>query len=247
MKIFVSNDDGIGAQGIGALVRALGRSHEVFVCAPDGERSAISHAITLRTPIRAREVDMPGAKAAFALSGTPADCIKIAYSEFGMPDAVFSGVNHGENVGVDVIYSGTVAAAAEAVFLGVPAVAVSVMRAEQYEFGAACHYAQRLARYIETFRPQGVLFNLNTPACATHEIKGLKFPVIGLQEYSTLYQKRIGEDGQTSFFPPRDEGEVPSPIGCDVYWLHRGFATLTPIQYDLTDKKMLATLAENFK
>lgn len=247
MKIFVANDDGIGAQGIEALVRALGSSHEVFVFAPDGERSAISHAITLRTPVRAREVDMPGAKAAFALSGTPADCIKIACSEFGMPDAVFSGINHGENVGVDVVYSGTVAAAAEAVFLGVPAVAVSVMRAKRYVFGAACHYAQRLACYIEQSRPQGVLFNLNTPSCEMHEIKGLKFPVIGLQEYSNQYQKLTDEHGQTSFLPPREEGEVPSPIGCDVYWLHRGFATLTPIQYDLTDKKMLATLAENFK
>lgn len=173
MKILISNDDGIFAPGIAALVKAFSDAgHEVFVCAPDSQRSAASHSLSIHKPITVKEREFPGAAKAYAIGGTPADCVKLGLMVLcPEAEAVVSGVNKGYNVGTDILYSGTVAAAMEGAICGRPALAISQMERRE-DFSRAAELAvQMFGKLMENpLAPLSVL-NVNYPQCDT--IKGL--------------------------------------------------------------------------
>lgn len=244
MNILVANDDGIEARGIRELVKALSAKASVYVCAPDGQRSASGHGITVSTHITAKEVEFEGAQLALKLSGTPADCVKLGMkilADRGIDiDMVFSGINHGGNLGTDVLYSGTVSAAIEGSICGVPSVAVSVNSHEAQHFEYACHLAvEALEKSKGRISPDTVL-NINTPNLPREEIKGLKYTTLGNREYKEFFKPVDIGDGIKAY---RYTGEpvvyegLPDTI--DVIAMQEGYATITPVHRDLTDYKMI--------
>lgn len=198
MNILITNDDGLEAEGLQRLVRAL---HEVagaklYVCAPDGQRSATAHGITMNKPITVEEAEMDNVEIAWQISGLPADCVKIA-REFlrrkGVSiDIVYSGINHGGNLGTDTLYSGTVSAALEGSLCGFPSVAVSVDSHQAEHFGYACELAVNAAKAIQRQLEAGtadhrVVLNINTPNLPKEEIKGLRYTRLGPREYDEIF------------------------------------------------------------
>ncbi|MGI6169054.1 MAG: 5'/3'-nucleotidase SurE [Christensenellales bacterium] len=249
MKILVSNDDGIHAAGILALVRALAVKHEVYVCAPDGERSAASHSLTLFSPLFARKTQVDGALLAYAVSGTPVDSVKLGISEFGLPDAVFAGVNNGLNAGEDILYSGTVSAACEGALIGLPSVAVSAAPGDEEACEAACAYAVELADYIERQATRtAVVYNLNVPTLLPGVQRRCQAARVGLRGMVVKYDKRTDLRGRDYYWAPCGEGAISGALpGTDLYWMAEGHATVTPLRFDFTDEPLLEKLSEALK
>jgi 5'-nucleotidase len=183
MNVLVTNDDGINARGIGALVAALKEVADVIVMAPLGEQSAVGHALTMTLPLRVTEFHRDNAFFGFAVDGTPADCVKLALRTFlkerGLPypDLVVSGINHGRNTAVNIIYSGTVSAATEATVLDVPAIAISLASYHsRADFSGAADFIKRFAPYVASQGlPKGTLLNVNVPALPPEKIKGMVY------------------------------------------------------------------------
>ena len=244
MNILVANDDGIEARGIKELVKALSAKASVYVCAPDGQRSASGHGITVSTHITAKEVEFEGAQLALKLSGTPADCVKLGMkilADRGIDiDMVFSGINHGGNLGTDVLYSGTVSAAIEGSICGVPSVAVSVNSHEAQHFEYACHLAvEALEKSKGRISPDTVL-NINTPNLPREEIKGLKYTTLGNREYKEFFKPvDIGEGIKAYRYTGEPVVYEGLPYTIDVIAMQEGYATITPVHRDLTDYKMI--------
>lgn len=245
MNILVANDDGIQARGIQELVKALSSAGaSVYVCAPDGQRSASGHAITVSTHITVQEVDFEGAEYALKISGTPADCVKLGMKilqDKGIAiDMVFSGINHGGNLGTDTLYSGTVSAAIEGTLCGVPSVAVSVNSHEAEHFEYACHLAVEALKKSEGRLSSDIVLNINTPNLPAAEIKGLKFATLGRREYKEFFAPVDLGNGVIGYRYNGDpviyEG-LPDTI--DVIAMQDGYATITPIHHDLTEYKLV--------
>ncbi|MEL7037045.1 MAG: 5'/3'-nucleotidase SurE [Cyanobacteria bacterium J06592_8] len=249
MKLLVSNDDGIFAQGIRSLANHLAEvGHEVIVVCPDQERSATGHGLTLHQPIRAEKVESvfhPNVQA-WACSGTPADCVKLAL--FGlldtMPDLVLSGVNHGPNLGTDVLYSGTVSAAMEGTLEGITSVALSLGSYSAREFEGAVHFAERLVKQIQDQPlPQPLLLNVNIPAIPESEIVGVAITRQGIRRYIDTFEKRVDPRGKTYYWlagEVLEDIEEPqdllnSNVPTDVQALRDKYITVTPLQYNLTN------------
>lgn len=244
MNILVVNDDGIQSPGLRALVDALADKAQVFVCAPDGQRSAKSHSITLGETVYIQPVEYPGAKGALQTSGTPADCTKIGiqfFEEEGNPiDMVYSGMNLGSNLGWDTLYSGTVGAAAEAAMSGIHAVAVSVASHNARHFEGAGVLAAALTDHIYGKMDPSVVINLNVPDLPKEQIKGIKVVPLGQRYYDDKFHM-VEENQYTLSGNPADyskSGEV------DVTAVHDDYATLTPLQFDFTDKQNLDRVKE---
>lgn len=244
MNILVANDDGIRARGIQELVRALSQKAKVFVCAPEGQRSASGHGITVSQPITVEEVDFDGAEMAFSISGTPADCVKLGMQlmkDRGVDiDMVYSGINLGGNLGTDTLYSGTVSAAIEGNLCGVPAVAVSVNDHMAQHFGFASELALEALECADRISPDTVL-NINTPDLPKDQIKGVKLATLGRREYRNEFRNPdMTEDGRALYTyggePVYYDG-LPDTV--DVVAMQNGYATVTPIHRDLTDYRML--------
>lgn len=233
MKILISNDDGIFAPGIDALVKAFSAAgHEVLVCAPDSQRSAASHSLSIGKPITVKEVPFGGAVKVYAIGGTPADCVKLGLTVLcPEAEAVVSGVNKGYNVGTDILYSGTVAAAMEGAICGRPALAVS-QAAERADYTAAAALAVKMfARMMDNpLAPLSVL-NLNYPDC--DEIRGVEQAHMGRLIYDEVYTPTVfnGEAAYT-LCGVIEEGRAQSD---DYAKLCQGFATVTVLHYDMTD------------
>ena len=231
MKILITNDDGISAPGIAALVQAFAAAgHEVYVSAPDAQRSAASHSMTLTRPLRAQEAELPGAARAWAVSGTPVDCVKLALSCLcPQAEAVISGVNHGYNAGTDVLYSGTVAAAMEGALYGLPAMAVSLKHSREDTYGLAAALAAELfPKLLANPLPPRTLLNVNYPGTDRAQgVRSVPVKAIRYDEYYTLTDEGYMLRGSIS---------TGLPEGDDDYtWLERGYATVTALGYDLTD------------
>jgi len=190
-SILVTNDDGIDAPGILALARALNPLGDVTVVAPSVERSAVGHAITLSDPLRVTPIQFDNAYDGYAVSGTPADCVKIACWALlnGKPDLVASGINLGINTGINTIYSGTVSAATEGAILGIPSFAISLTTYQDPDFSFAATFASRLApMLLEKGLPPGVCLNVNVPAVPESEIMGVSVTRQG----RALFEETIG-------------------------------------------------------
>lgn len=249
MNILVANDDGIQARGINELVKALSEVATVYVCAPDSQRSASGHGITVSKPIYCEEVEFDGAELAMQLSGTPADCVKLGMNmlaERGIKvDMVFSGINHGGNLGTDTLYSGTVSAAIEGIICGVPSVAVSVDSHEAEYFEYACYLAVETTKKAYGKMSADTVLNINTPNLPREEIKGLKYTTLGRREYNEFFTPIKTEDGRIAYRYTGDpviyEG-LPDTI--DVIAMQNGYASITPLRKDLTDYKLVDRISE---
>ncbi|MCR5481740.1 MAG: 5'/3'-nucleotidase SurE [Clostridia bacterium] len=245
-KILVSNDDGIRAEGISKLVSRLSEKAEVYICAPDGQRSAAGQSITAFKGLTAREVSYPGAKLAFETSGTPADCVKLGIylcRKKGIEiDCVFSGINHGGNLGTDVFYSGTVAAAREGCFCGKPSVAVSMCSIEPKNFDFAAGLALAVFESMQGKLPPQTILNINVPDIPNEEIRGVKYLKTGHRRYEEGFLETEDENGEIRY-SYRSEivrlEENEKNAGTDILGVQDGYAVITPLAYDTTDYGML--------
>lgn len=244
MNILVSNDDGIKAEGLAALVNALSRVADVYVCAPNGQRSATSHSITMREPIRVKTSEVENAKIAMTSTGTPADCVRLGIKVLKdldiEIDMVFSGINMGGNLGTDTLYSGTVAAAIEGSILGKPAVAVSVNSHEATHFDYAAELAVNCAVNAYDKIPKGHILNINVPDLPVYNIEGVKYTKLGPREYNPWFNLVNGIEGAHDLVDLEyTYGSVPVEYDeltadYDVRAMEKRYATITPLCYDMT-------------
>ena len=203
MNLLLANDDGIQARGLKELAAALSEQGTVYIAAPDGQRSASGHSITVSRPVRLTEVPYEGAAGALAISGTPADCVKLGIRYFAAKnipiDVVFSGINHGGNLGTDTLYSGTVSAAIEGALCGKPSVAVSVNSHQPVYFGGACRLAVQMLQVLKE-RDLGVTtLNLNVPDLPEEQIKGVRYTRLGMREYDEWFSQEETASGETQY------------------------------------------------
>ncbi|NPV88494.1 5'/3'-nucleotidase SurE [Coprothermobacteraceae bacterium] len=248
MKILITNDDGIYADGINTLVSFLlewGQA-EVIVVAPDRPKSASSHYLTLDTILRLRKVRMPvGHFGYVVVDGSPADCVLVALHDIAPDvDFVLSGINHGANTGVDVLYSGTVAAAAEAVVNGKPAVAISSESPEGVHLATAAQvFIKLLDQGVAKALSSNWVLNINVPSREYHELKGLVWAPVSRCGWANTVQKRENPRGQTYYWITGERIDVNAPEGTDTKMLAEGYVTLTPLGLDLTKYDALKELS----
>lgn len=245
MNILIANDDGIQAEGIRRLAKALSEKGDVYVVAPDRQRSASSHALSLHDPLHMVEVeDFDEAKRAWKISGTPADCVKLGVDVLRRKgieiDVVYSGINHGANLGTDTMYSGTVSSAAEGVFLGLPAVAVSVCDHYPDYFEGACSLAVKVFEHALETKGQGRLISVNAPNLPLAELRGVKVAKLGEVKYHDWFDE-LEEDTYSYAGAPIVEADLPADV--DVRLIREGYATVSIIKYDLNDYEGLAAAA----
>ena len=246
LKILISNDDGVFAEGIRTLAAAAAaRGHQVTVVCPDQERSATGHGLTLQTPIRAERADALFADGvqAWACSGTPSDCVKLALFSLleEWPDLVLSGINHGPNLGTDVLYSGTVSAAMEGTIEGLHALAVSSADFQWRQFAPAAELALDVAeRLLAEGWPRGALLNLNVPPLPADQIGPLRWCRTAVRRYTDQFDQRVDPRGRTYYWLAGEvandlEAEVSGPADwpTDVAQVNGGGASLTPLQPEI--------------
>ena len=245
MDVLLTNDDGIHALGLRAMYRSLIRAgHRVRVVAPLTEQSAVGHAITLSLPLRIKEIKEPGFHG-IGVFGTPVDCAKLALSTLldSPPDVLISGINNGANVGVDILYSGTVSAATEGALAGIPSLAVSIDDFYPDNLDLQADFAVRLAREVDwTSLPVRCLLNLNFPKLPLEEARGLRICSQTQAVYHDVYDRRTDPRGGGYYWL---HGEIPAgEVGGDTdrSLLSQGFITLTPLRFDFTDHTVLERL-----
>jgi 5'-nucleotidase len=245
MRILVSNDDGINSKGIRLLAAELRKLGEVTVVAPDAERSAVGHAITLSDPLRVKEVREDGELFGYAVNGTPSDCVKIAINALlpEPPELVVSGVNLGANVATDIIYSGTVSAATEGTIMGVPSIAVSLNTFVNPDFQPAARFARLLAAEVHTRGlALGTLLNVNVPSLPWDQIAGVLVVRQGRSRFVETFHKRIDPRNNTYYWQAGEMVVIEEGEDVDVAALRAGNITVTPIHYDLTNYSELENL-----
>ena len=238
MKILVTNDDGIDAAGIAALKKSLSEIGEVTIIAPRYEQSAVGHGITMHTPLRVHEYYKNGVFFGYAVEGTPADCIKIGIRNIlkESPDLVVSGINHGSNTAINIIYSGTVSGAREAAIMDVPSIAISVANHAVKDFNYAGKVANLLALKIkEHGLPLGTLLNVNVPDIPESEIAGILVTKQGKSKWDDVYEKRTDPAGRDYYWLTGDMMKADSDIEFDQAAIGKNYVTVTPIHFDLTD------------
>ncbi|KYH34764.1 5'-nucleotidase SurE [Clostridium tepidiprofundi DSM 19306] len=245
MKILISNDDGIYAKGIYSLAKALETDHEITIVAPDTQRSASSHSITLTDSLLAKEVKLDGLNCkAYSLNGTPADCVRVginALTDCNI-DLVVSGINRGLNLGTDVLYSGTVSVAVEAAINKIPSIAFSMQIKDDIEsYEVASKYASKIVKIAENMRlhlSDDIVLNVNIPLMKGKEIKGIKICSIGRVKYDAAYQKIKDENGNI-IIKLNDTLNPYVTQNTDTHYLREGYVTITPLHYDLTNFKLI--------
>lgn len=263
MNLLISNDDGIFALGVRTLANTLAEAgHQITVVCPDRERSATGHGLTLHDPIRAQRIEStfhPSIEA-WACSGTPSDCVKLALGALleHPPDRVLSGINHGSNLGTDVLYSGTVSAAMEGVIEGIPSIAFSLSSYSSQSFQPAADFARSLLNQLSQHPlPHLALLNINVPAVPAAEIAGVIMTRQGVRRYFDIFEKRTDPRGKTYYWLAGEVLEEVSEAeleqagmsglkaaGGDVEWfkktptdvqmIRQNYITITPLQYNLT-------------
>jgi 5'-nucleotidase len=249
VRILLTNDDGILAPGLAALYRGLKRFAEVEVVAPDSVQSASGHGITVRSPLVSRSIHAHGEFQGWAVAGRPADCVKVALARLleRRPDMVVSGINDGANVAVNVLYSGTVAAAAEGAILGLPSVAVSLEWGEEVNFSRAADIACRL---IETYgkdvlagNPPCPLLNINIPSLSEGRPKGIKVAPQAVVRTNDHYEEHASVDGSRQYALSGWFDDY-GPPDWDLGALRDGYVVLTPLHFDMTDHARLAAVRD---
>ncbi|MDO4541001.1 MAG: 5'/3'-nucleotidase SurE [Syntrophomonadaceae bacterium] len=248
MKLLIANDDGINAPGLSALVTALKGLGTIYVAAPAHEQSGTGHCITVRDPIRVRRHTIEGAEDAWVIGGTPADCVKIALAKLAPPkiDLVVSGINHGYNLGSDVLYSGTVSAAAEGVIMGCPSIAFSLGDHDPRADLTVCiRFARQL---IEEHRAldivPGELLNVNFPPLPAERIRGVRFTKLGRRSYGNLFEERHDPRGNSYYWMGGAIEDEMQDEDSDVLAVDAGYISITPLSLDLTNYRTLEVYRE---
>lgn len=249
-RFLLTNDDGIYARGLRALYQELSRDAECLIVAPEVEQSAVGHAITLSRPLMVRKARKNGNFLGYAVLGTPADCVKIGIGELaaGPIDLVVSGINRGANVGINVLYSGTVSAATEAAILGVPSLAISLDTHREADYSAAARIARKMAAFILENPLPNVALNVNVPAVPEEEIRGVVVAKQGRARLMECFDKRV-DPRENIYYWLAGETELPSQEqdDTDAGALKRGMITVTPIYFDLTRHDLLDGLRTSVK
>ncbi len=247
MRILVSNDDGIDAPGLAALAGAVGDMGEVTVVAPASPQSAAGHAITLHHPLTVKQVELPGlAGKAYSVDGRPADCVRLAIKNIlpKPPDLVISGINAGANVGINVFYSGTVAAAAEAVMCGIPAVAMSLqIRGETADFARAAQLCRWVLPQLPITPGKVELFNVNIPVLEPGWPVGVRVAPQSTAGIEDIYHEDADSNGLPTYRLGKKIGFLGPTEGTDIEALAAGYVTVTPLRVDLTDHQYLPRLS----
>lgn len=242
MYILISNDDGYLAQGINTLAEALRSFSEVSVVAPDKNRSAASNSLTLDIPLRATTCDNGFVR----VDGTPTDCVHLALTGLleREPDMVFAGINHGANLGDDVLYSGTVAAATEGRFLGLPAVAISLVGSDPRHFETAAQVAVTLLQKIQNQPlPKDTLLNVNVPDLALDQLQGYRVTRLGARHKAEAVIRAKDPRGHTIYWVGPPGSEQDAGPGTDFDAVKNGFVSITPLQLDLTRYERMDALS----
>ena len=242
MHILLSNDDGYLAQGLNALADALSDIAEISVVAPDKNRSGASNSLTLEMPLRASEMS----NGFIRVDGTPTDCVHLAITGLleDEPDMVFAGINHGANMGDDVLYSGTVAAATEGRFLGLPAVAISLAASNPRYFETAAEVAVvLLQKIVKSPLPKDTLLNVNVPDIPIDEVKGYRSTRLGQRHKAEPVIKSKDPRGRSIYWVGPAGPEQDAGPGTDFFAVREGYVSVTPLQLDLTRYESIDTLA----
>jgi 5'-nucleotidase len=246
MRILVTNDDGIDAPGLHALAEALRPLGDVVIVAPDRQQSAVGHAVTVSEPLRVVPLRRDGRVIGYAVNGTPADCVKLAVTALlpWRPDVVASGINHGRNTAVNILYSGTVSAATEATLLGIPSVAFSLDTFEpEADFRAAAVIARHLVAHLPKLElPAGTLLNVNIPNLPLERIRGVRLTRQGNSLWRDWYERRRDPWGREYFWLAGEYVLVDASPEADDVALAEGYVSVTPIRYELTDTATLERL-----
>lgn len=246
LSILVSNDDGIFSDGILALIKELKSIASVTVVAPENQQSAVGHAITVHRPLRVREVQKDGEFFGFAVDGTPADCVKLATRHLmpSKPDLVISGINHGSNTAISIIYSGTVSAATEGTILGIPSFAVSLTSFDSnLDYSYAAKFSKKLALLVaEKGLPSGTLLNVNVPPVPESEIRGVVITRQGKSIWNDEFEARRDPGNRQYFWLKGELVELDNEEDIDQRAILNNKVSVTPIQFDLTNYGMLEKL-----
>jgi 5'-nucleotidase len=249
VRILLTNDDGVYAPGLRALRVELQKLGEVIVVAPATEQSAVGHSITLLTPLLVQEVvDDQSRFMGWAVEGRPADCIKLALLELlpDPPDLVVSGLNAGSNAGINVLYSGTVAAAIEGAFFQRPSIAVSLEYTKpKLDFARGAELARRVIEQILAHEPgPGTLFNVNIPSLDKGPVRGIRVRPQNVAPYLESFDRRVDPRGRVYFWTT-PEFSCPDPHpDTDVTALGEGYITVTPLQFNLTHRPLLEEMSD---
>lgn len=248
MRVLLTNDDGILAEGLIALYEELKGDFELSVVAPEIEMSAVGHAITLSNPLRVRRFKRNGIFFGYGVSGTPADCVKIGVQEIlqKRPDMILSGINLGSNVGINLLYSGTVSAATEGAFLGIPSVAISLNTKNDPDFSFPARFSRRIIQFVrENGLKEGTALNVNIPAIPEDHIKGISVTTQDLVRHRDRYEKRNDPRGNVYYWLATETPVEESIPNTDLMALKENRITITPITFDLTDVKQVKRLASS--
>lgn len=242
MKILVSNDDGVHAPGLTYLANALGKIADIIVVAPDRNRSGVSNSLTLEHPLRV----ITTSNGYFSVNGTPTDCVHLAVTGMlkEMPDMVVSGINEGSNLSDDVLYSGTVAAATEGRFLGVPAIAISLAGPRCEHYDTAALVAKMLVEHLRT-QPltADTVLNVNVPDVPFSELKGIQVTRLGTRHIAEPTIKALDPRGRKIYWIGAPGPEQDAGPGTDFYAVNSGYVSITPLHFDLTHHKVLDELS----
>jgi 5'-nucleotidase len=248
MRFLLTNDDGVHADGLFALKKAVEHLGELFIVAPERQQSGTGHAITLNEPLRMNPTKLSDGTPAYSCTGTPADCVTLGTLEVmdGNVDLVIAGINHGPNLGWDVHYSGTVSAAFEAVMIGHPALAVSLATSSSETYwDTAGVFAERVARWmIGNSLPHHVLLNVNVPNLPLDQIQGLSVTRQGPRQYVDRLEKRTDPSGRSYYWLSGTVAKHQTLPDWDVTAAASGRVSVTPLHLDLTDHKMHRSLLE---
>ncbi len=242
MKILISNDDGVHAPGLAYLADALSKIAEIIVVAPDRNRSGVSNSLTLENPLRV----VTAANGFFSVNGTPTDCVHIAITGLlkEMPDMVVSGINEGSNLSDDVLYSGTVAAATEGRFLGLPAMAISLAGPRCEHYDTAAHVARLLVQRLhEQPLTSNTILNVNVPDVPFADLQGIQVTRLGTRHIAEPTIKGLDPRGRKIYWIGQPGPEQDAGPGTDFYAVNAGYVSITPLQLDLTHYKILDELS----
>jgi len=236
--ILLTNDDGIDALGIKSVYDALlAEGFNVVIVAPESERSAVGHAITLSDPLRVKEVQRDCSFFGYAVNGTPADCVKIAFWAVldKKPDLIISGINLGANTGINMLYSGTVSAATEGAMLGIPSFAISLATFKNPVFDFAARFSCKIAKeMLNNKLPSGVYLNINIPAIDENKIKGVSVTRQGKAIFQEKFEKRYDPRGNTYYWLSGQKIDKEKDIDIDEGAVQAGYISVMPVHFDLT-------------
>ena len=248
-KILITNDDGISSEGIFALWEAMGEIGETFIAAPSTEQSASSHSLTLSHPLRVKTLKRKDGFEGWSIDGTPVDCVKIAIRSLmkERPDILISGINHGANLGNNIMYSGTVSAATEGMIMGTPSIAISLASYETDNYDGVKKYAKNIVNNVlKHGLPKDTLLNVNVPYCEQEAIKGIKITSQGNQYFIDEYEQRIDPRNSEYYWIKGKMIDEDQSIDYDGKAIQENYVSVTPIHFKLTNESYKKDLKKYF-